>query len=678
MAGYTETVPVKQGAALKKAEPNTRDNSSSIYVLDYLSNLDFNAYAVFSFSEFPMEYRKKKINGVSIKAKIKRESPQESRSARFIPIYKPFNQDTVVYYDHPYNSGWEVYSGLSLTSEFKWVEAALNTYQNDIKKSKEYLYSLFQNGIKLDPNIDCITSVYSQNSSDAPYVNLSLEDYAPKTANESPSSGFVDNNKSNVFSWGIEEIFSYDEIKQSSAKFRWRTKGAPQYTEVSVSGSTQSITIPAGTFNADEIEWQVIVTSDDGIEGIPSDWFALTTVDSKSSAKAVSPVNVVVDGSFPVEFKWNHIIDTGSDQTKYELEYSSNNGTSWESLQSESTKNTYATVPANTLPAGNLLWKVRTYNTDNVAGDWSEPVQFIVRAAPSAPSITSISAEARPLVRWQSVGQQAYEVAVYSGDTLIYKTGETAGTEKERKIQEYLAPGSYTVKVRIWNAYNIESPWGSGFVLIPENGLEKPVVNAAGDPGFVTIQASGMNFVRFYLLRDGVPIAESKDGRFTDYAVSAGNHVYIVRGITAADEFADSEPREIEVSIPYAMVAPVDNLAEWVPMIYRRNADPNWTENIQVMGEAIFAAGRSLPFFEFSEFCSNALSFVYSYRTREEYDRIKNLLIYGKTVRYRGKDGAAYWMALTGLQTNTDHMSRDFTLSAQEVDFVEKIEYQEE
>lgn len=519
---------------------------------------------------------------------------------------------------------------------------------------------------------------YTRNSQYPPYLNVSLEDPVFDVGEDrlSPTKGFAGKNIDNTFTFTVapenEEFVGGVIPSPDQIIFRWKPLNG-QAAEITLPGTQTQYIVPAKTFTTDQIQWQITVISNG--EQNTSEWFTLTTVDSKPSAKAVSPDNVVVDGSFPVEFRWNHIIDTGSEQTKYELEYSDNNGTSWTPLKSESTSNTFTTIPADTLPAGNLLWKVRTYNTDDVAGDWSEPVQFIVRAAPSAPYITSISDEARPLVRWQAVGQQAYEIAVFSEDALIYTTGETAGTEKSKRIPEYLTPGTYTVKVRIWNTYHIESSWGTGAVQVPQSGLTPPSLAISTQNSTVQAQAGGSGFQKFYLLRDGVPIAKSTNGTFFDFAASAGTHIYTARGIAEGDRFADSEPQQITVSIPYAMIAAIDAMETAVPLIYRRNSEPSWTENLQSMGQAIFVSGRKLQIYESAEYWNNTLSFTFSYRTIEEYQRLKELLFSGKTVRYRGKDGAAYWMVITGLQTTTDYMSRDFTMSAQEVDYVERIAY---
>ena len=82
-----------------------------------------------------------------------------------------------------------------------------------------------------------------------------------------------------------------------------------------------------------------------------------------------------------------------------------------------------------------------------------------------------------------------------------------------------------------------------------------------------------------------------------------------------------------------------------------------------------------MPFYESDGAINNTLSFMYSYRSREEYEQVRKMAQDGQAVRYRGKDGTAYWLALTGMQMTADYLSRDFTLSAQEIDYIEKVDY---
>lgn len=667
MATYTVKLNVTKTAVIDSENPGENYSQDESYSID-----DFR-FICLGFEPIPDSYNGKVIRTLNPNVHFSNvEFPHSAIASMF---NSNWSENGITYGNKPTEiplGGTGTIDGSS-----NWAELVFSKGRGSLQEALTYgiEFSVFM------ANFSRNMRFYTRHSAYPPYANVKLEDvvYDVSKSKLNPTEGFVGKHIANTFSFSIiptgEEFVGNVTPYPSQIVFRWRPLDG-QATEITLPGNQSQYTIPAETFNSDQIQWQISAVSDENVH--TSDWYTLTTVDSTSSAKAVSPVNVVVDGSYPVDFRWNHVIDTGSDQTKYEIEYSEDNGLEWKPLKSEETPNTFATIPENTLPAGNLLWKVRTYNSDGVAGNWSEPAGFIVRAAPQAPSITSISAEARPTVRWQSVGQEAYEIAVYSGETLLYTTGETAGTEKQKKIPEYLAPGTYTVQIRIWNAYNIESPWSSGTVQIPENVLTPPGITATTRPGVVEIQISGTGYEKYYLLRDGVPIAKILSGSYRDYAVSAGTHSYVARGVTAEDAFADSEPQEVTVSLPYAVIAPADNLAAWTPLIYRRNSEPSWTENLQSMGQAVFVAGRKKPFFESAEYWNNVLSFAFSYRTREEYDALRELLLDGKTVRYRGKDGTAYWMVITGLQTTMDYLSKDFTLSAQEVDYVEKIEYDTE
>lgn len=666
MATYTVKLNAVKTAMIDMENPGKNYSMDESYTMD-----DYTLICL-GFESIPASYNGKVIR--SIEPNLYVTSISKMNSIRGYTFKSHWNETGITYGNEP---GTEKLfpANDKLDQEKNW-QKFIFTRWGTAKLQDVLTYGLEIQG----PNIISGGgfTFFTRQSAYPPYANIQLEDVAFDVSSNSlsPTEGFVGKHIENTFSFMVtptnEEFVGNIIPSPSHILFRWRPLDG-QITEVNLPGNQFQYIVPAETFSSDQIQWQITVVSEE--TQYTSDWFTLTTVDSISSAKAVSPNNVVVDGSYPVEFHWNHIIDTGSEQTKYELEYSDNNGTSWTPLQSENTSNHFTNVPADTLPAGNLLWRVKTYNTDSVAGEWSEPARFTVRAAPSAPAITSISAEARPLVRWQAVGQQAYEIAVFSEDTLIYTTGETAGTEKSKRIPEYLTSGTYTVKVRVWNTYHIESPWGIGTVQVPESGLNPPHLIITVRNGTAEAQTSGSGYQKFYLLRDGIPIAKSDVGTFTDAAVSAGPHTYTARGVADDDKFADSESQQVTISLPYAMVAPADNLVEWVPLIYRRNSEPSWTENLQNMGQAVIVAGRKKPFFEAAEYWNNILSFAFSYRTLEEYQKLKNLVVSGKTVRYRGKDGAAYWLAITGLQTSTDYMSRDFTMSAQEVDYVERIDY---
>ena len=84
-------------------------------------------------------------------------------------------------------------------------------------------------------------------------------------------------------------------------------------------------TSPANTFTTDDIEWQVEVTANTGAAGT-SEWIHVNTQDALSTPVCVSPVGAIVEDTQGVTFVWRHEISTGTAQTAYELQTSSNMG----------------------------------------------------------------------------------------------------------------------------------------------------------------------------------------------------------------------------------------------------------------------------------------------------------------------------------------------------------------
>ena len=139
------------------------------------------------------------------------------------------------------------------------------------------------------------------------------------------------------------------------------------------------------------------------------------------SAVALSPNGEVVDNRASTIFRWSHIITTGTAQTKADLQISADRQT-WTDLATVTGEDQTYTAPANTLGSGTKFWRVRTYNTDGVASEWSDAAQFICVGAPAAPAVSIKSQSPRPVIGWQSSEQLAYQVeidGVYSSGTYI-------------------------------------------------------------------------------------------------------------------------------------------------------------------------------------------------------------------------------------------------------------------
>lgn len=445
-------------------------------------------------------------------------------------------------------------------------------------------------------------AVQSSRSANPPYLEVSIGDeiIGLTISNAAPSNGSIVAANSNVFSW--KEAASgtcYAEISRTSAKFRWRKSASDTVKEIAVPGTATSITIPANTFSGDSIQWQLSVTANSGVT-TTSDWMTLSLTDVESTAVAVAPDRAVLDGSSDNVFKWEHVISTGTAQTKAELQQSTD-GSTWTALATVTGAANTWTVPAGTFTSGTKYWRVRTYNSKGAAGAWSAATQFIVLAAPATPPVSIVSTEPRPEIRWQSDEQQAYQVEIDG----VYTSGTRFGTGKTWKAPFYLADGSYTVRVRVQNEYGFWSPWGTAAL---------PVVNVPG--GAITLTAEGGietalswtpgSFDYYLVYRDGVAIAKVTEPSYTD-AASIGGVRYQVRGCyDNSDNYSLSEAVEVTVSTDKVRLYDMER-GEWLHFLYDSSAHRSTGLSLSQDIQYVQLSGHTYPVAERSEFKSRAL-----------------------------------------------------------------------
>lgn len=364
-----------------------------------------------------------------------------------------------------------------------------------------------------------------------PYIPVTVDDTVTcglDVNSVSPESGSIIKTEQNTFTWGTKATAKcMAALEQASAVFRWRSGASGTIHTISISGNTQSVTVPANTFaGTTSIQWQVAITANSGVT-TTSDWVTLSTADATPTAAPLSPVDTVIDGSKDVLFQWQHSISTGTAQSKADLQKSTD-GSTWTTLATVTGAAKQWTCPAGTLTSSIKYWRVRTYNADGIAGAWSDAAQIVVIAAPTAPSIQIKSTGPRPSISWQTSEQEAYQVELdgkLSGGTHY-------GTDKTWTSPAYLADGSHTVRVRVQNQYGMWSNWGTAAL---------PVTNTPGASITLSVQTSSVADLSwqtsgsydFYLVyRNGKPIAKLTQTQYTD-ELSSGSTTYQVRGCYA-------------------------------------------------------------------------------------------------------------------------------------------------
>ena len=374
------------------------------------------------------------------------------------------------------------------------------------------------------------------------------------------NGGYISPTTGGRLTWKIsyDPTNVYGEVKQDSAKVQIRYNAEGPATEYNVSGNDTSfqVTPEIATGN---FQWRVQAATEWHEESPWSPWMSVTTVDSLSAPEALAPVNQIVEGATNVTFMWRHVISTGTAQTGWEIEYSSDQSI-WVDLASGEDAAQSAVIDISPLPAGNVYWRVRTKNADGVFGDWSENALLVIRDAPPTP-VVSATGNTRPLISWTSSGQQGYEVRVDS-----VSSGVRYGAQTTYQWEEILADGAHNVGVRVVNQFGLYSPWGT---------VSHTVLNVPLDPG-PSLQAvaerNGLNVDLLWsglvetfaeIWRDGERIdTTTAPGQYVDHTAT-GRHVYKIRIIDAAGNYSDSPTAVVDLPIRDAAIA-VEGEWQWV------------------------------------------------------------------------------------------------------------------
>ena len=507
---------------------------------------------------------------------------------------------------------------------------------------------------------------YGVKSSYKPFLECeySDDDVGIQASDFAPSSGaFVNRKQKNTFTWACKDDTDltqvcFAEIKQTSAVFEWRVKNANTSSTINVSGSTTSCTVPANTFPSGTIEWRVKVTANSGTT-TTSAWQEITTTDVTPTAKPVSPSGIVIDATIANRFSWQHIISTGTPQSKADLQWSAD-GTTWNTLATVTGENQYYDVPANTFTSGTKYWRVRTYNTDGTASTWSEKAEFIAINAPSAPSIVIQSTGPRPRITWQTSEQEAYQLTLSNG----YASGTVYGAEKAWRSPVYLADGSYTVRVRVQNKYGMWSEWSAAALPISHTEGEAITLTVTADhEAALTWQTAGS--YDFYIVeRDGAAIARTVQKQYVDHT-SIGSVTYRVRGCYAdSDNYGVSNSDTVEVLPETNMICDLET-GVWLEMRLSETQLRTNRTSFSAGVSTVHLAGLAYPIEERSEQRDRALSVACAWPHSQRAAAIALEALVGRLVCLKDRYGNMVIGSLPSLESNCDEFMRrySFTIS---------------
>ena len=515
---------------------------------------------------------------------------------------------------------------------------------------------------------------YGEKSTRKPFLTCeySNDNVGIKADNFSPSSeAFVNRLQKNTFTWDATDDTAttqvcFAEIKQTSAVFEWRVKNASTSNTISVSGATTACTVPANTFPSGTLEWRVKVTANSGTTTM-SAWQEITTTDVTPTAKPVSPSGIVIDATIANRFSWQHIISTGTPQSKADLQWSAD-GTTWNTLATVTGENQYYDVPANKFTSGTKYWRVRTYNTDGTPSEWSDKAEFIAINAPSAPSIVIQSTGPRPRITWQTTEQEAYQLTLSSG----YASGTVYGTEKAWRSPVYLADGSYTVRVRVQNKHGMWSEWSAA--ALPVSHTEGEAITLSVDAAHeaaLTWRTAGS--YDFYLIeRGGVAIARTTQKQYVDHT-SIGSATYRVRGCYAdSDNYGLSNAVTAEILPDTAMVCDLES-GTWQRLPLSETILRTNRISRAAAISTVHLSGLAYPVAERTEFRDMAVQISCAFTAKNRAAALALEALVGRLVCAKTTQGDMATGYLKALEKNADAIMSRYSFEIQNIHREEAI-----
>lgn len=659
MAEKTLTIEAAGSAKVKRTAPKTHFDVDPTEYLDKTGQ-----YIIITFDPVPTAYQYCRLsNGADLSVYM--YDCDENKDIRADRIKVPVSIDTVTYSDiaENYSDLGKLWLWRSDGSGYKTI----NCYNDD------RLPDALHNGILLytyygydDPVFIARTTA----SNSPPYMEI-LIDTADKVGlyitAASPTSGYIDRTQPTTFKWRtVPDGECYGTVSQSDGLFIWRVGSDGETHSVSV-GTASSVTIPALTFPAAtaEIQWQVQLQANSGTDTV-SKWYKLTTADAAPSAKVVSPVNTILDGAADNTFVWSHRTATGSAQTAFELQYSTDNS-SWTALKSGTGADTSAVIPANTLPSGTVYWRVRTANQDAVKSEWSAAAELIVIAPPQTPGVTIAEASPRPVLQWNSLGQQGFEVQIGS-----YSSGTVFGIEQSWRCPELLQDGSYAARVRVVNSYGLWSDWGAAPLTIDHTPGAAITLTAETDHAVHLYWHTAGDYAFYIITRDGTPIASTRERSYTDNR-SIGSTAYQVIGFPADGwDYGVSQLLTCTVKVETVMLCDLDE-DEWLTLEISDQQHRTISESVTQTVARVNLSGRTYPVLEKTPWRNRSISINWAGVDPDELDRYDGLL--GKEVVVKTPGGRMVYGLMEALQRSESAFYTVYSADIWQLDDTEAVGY---
>lgn len=471
----------------------------------------------------------------------------------------------------------------------------------------------------------------------------------------SPSAGaFIDRKKDYTFSF-------QPNSGVTGVQFKYRPQSSTEYTTIALADGATTYTLPANTITTGATFVYHWTARDRYGVTYESDELSFITDDVPSTAVTISPNGGLADLDNPVEFIWQHVSSVGSPQSKAELQKSTD-GITWEVLATVQGAEQSYTLPAKSIAAGTWFWRVRTYNLDDVAGEWSAAAQFLAVGSPPTPVLTIIDNSPRPTIAWQVTDQEAWEL------TIDGVTETNYGTGKRWTSPYYLDDGQHRVSVRAQNKYGRWSNPGS--LIVNVQNVPGTAINLTVETGEGAALVWYGSYDFYVVERGGVPIARTTETEYTDL-LSISLNSYQVRGCYA-DSYNYGLSNLVEVDITPEVPVLVDvKSGDILRLPLSEQQHRTWTWSRSISANSYHVAGRALPSVDVGEYIDESLSGQVAFDEAEDIRKFNRML--GRLVCLKTDSADMAIGVLTALSKSTGLFYSTYQIAVASADFEEEI-----
>ena len=402
----------------------------------------------------------------------------------------------------------------------------------------------------------------------------------------------------------------------------------------------------------------------------------------------LSPSSEVKMQDSIIRFSWLFKTEAQEDsQSKFDLQWSSNGGQTWNTI-TQTTTNQYYDMPTNTLPVGSIVWRVRTYNLDGLASEYSEQAAITIAGKPDTPTLTrpnTTENTSKPLISWTASGQVMYQAQVLQGTNIVWDSGEVASTAGQVQVGVNLADNtSYTAKVRIKNQYDLWSDWASKAFTVDFELPNKPTFDIVKDLVRASIRLTvtnptpdgtgGFSYNEVYRRKvngSWVKIASNiaRNGTYEDCAMASSQpYEYMVRTIGTYG-YMDSDIKYADIRVRNSQLASISDKNIYVPLVY----DPKRNLSLGMGRTLMQFAGREKPVSEFGESKDFGIALSFVIKDIEDLDTLMALIESAETLLYRDNRGRKIYCTIGGLSIDEERKYWTVSFAIAEVSHQEGV-----